>query len=182
MKFTVPFLTALAIVPTAADAWSLTPYGRALMSISPAQILRQQQELLKEMDQVFDFNTNSPSYDIVNNEEKFEVSLDVPGVPPENINVNLDKDSRMLTISGEREDKSDRYYSASKFSQSFSLDPSVDIDKFNADLKNGVLVITAPKDMKKIEESMRKIPVNVLKGGTESKVMESSKTEKIPVN
>merc|ERR1711862_676869 len=48
---------------------------------------------------------------------------------------------------------------ASKFSKTFSLDQTVDVDKFTATLKNGVLTVSAPKDLGKLEENVRRIPV-----------------------
>mmetsp|Transcript_16564 Transcript_16564/g.18893 ORF Transcript_16564/g.18893 Transcript_16564/m.18893 type:complete len:107 (-) Transcript_16564:113-433(-) len=47
----------------------------------------------------------------------------------------------------------------SNFSKSFSLDPTVDVDKFTASLKNGVLSVSAPKDLAKLEENVRRIPI-----------------------
>merc|ERR1712232_101149 len=47
----------------------------------------------------------------------------------------------------------------SKFSKTFSLDQTVDVDKFTASLKNGVLTVSAPKDLQKLEENVRQIPV-----------------------
>merc|ERR1712107_359969 len=44
-------------------------------------------------------------------------------------------------------------------SKTFSLDPSVDVDKFKASLNNGVLVVSAPKDFSKLEENVRRIPI-----------------------
>jgi hypothetical protein len=35
----------------------------------------------------------------------------------------------------------------------------VDIEQFIAQLNNGVLTITAPKDIKKLKESVRRIPI-----------------------
>merc|ERR1712025_270319 len=46
-----------------------------------------------------------------------------------------------------------------KFSKSFSLDKTVDVDKFTASLNNGVLVVSAPKDLEKLEENVRRIPI-----------------------
>merc|ERR1711959_281320 len=47
----------------------------------------------------------------------------------------------------------------SKFSKTFSLDKTVDVDKFTASLNNGVLVVSAPKDLAKLEENIRRIPI-----------------------
>merc|ERR1711862_797123 len=47
----------------------------------------------------------------------------------------------------------------SKFSKTFSLDKTVDVDKMSAALKNGVLTVSAPKNLTKLEENIRRIPV-----------------------
>merc|ERR1719222_272 len=39
---------------------------------------------------------------------------------------------------------------------------TVDVDSFTATLKNGVLVVSAPKDLSKLEENVRKIPITPL--------------------
>merc|ERR1712232_602914 len=45
------------------------------------------------------------------------------------------------------------------FSKTFSLDQTVDVEKFTWALKNGVLTVSAPKDLAKLEENVRRIPV-----------------------
>merc|ERR1719157_421948 len=54
---------------------------------------------------------------------------------------------------------SDMTRCTSNFSKTFSLDPTVDVDKFTASLKNGVLNVSAPKDLAKLEENVRRIPI-----------------------
>merc|ERR1712164_224460 len=71
-------------------------------------------------------------------------------------------DDGQLTVTGERVAESDSSRFASKFSQSFYLDPTVDVDNFTATLKNGVLVVSAPKDLAKLEENVRRIPITPL--------------------
>lgn len=101
-----------------------------------------------------------PRYQVISNDNEFKVAMDVPGVKEKDISVQLDKDDKYLTISGSRESKGEGYEFKSKFSQSFYLEPSVDVNKFTAELHNGVLEISAPKDMKRLEAS-RTIPIAV---------------------
>ncbi len=96
-------------------------------------------------------------YELVDNKEKFQVSLDVPGVKMEDIDVSIQ--DGFITISGQRVVNTETSRSSSKFSQSFSLDPTVDIEHFTATLNNGVLIVSAPKDVKKLEENVRRIPI-----------------------
>merc|ERR1711907_424211 len=66
-------------------------------------------------------------------------------------------------MGGQRVAATESSRSTSKFSQSFYLDPTVDVDNFTATLKNGVLVVSAPKDLAKLEENVRRIPITPLK-------------------
>ena len=157
MKYFVPVIAALSAAPSAIEAWSLGPsyFTSPLLLQSPTMILRRQQALMDRVMQQTPWS--SPRYEIIDNEEKFQLSVDVPGVKMEDIDVSLE--DGVLSISGHRESLDPNYSFSSKFSQSFSLDPAVELDKFTASLTNGVLVVTAPKDMKKIEANIRKIPI-----------------------
>merc|ERR1711982_66903 len=96
-------------------------------------------------------------YELVDNNEKFELTVDVPGVKEEDIDIKLEEN--LLTVQGQRTASSDSSQITSKFSKTFSLDQTVDVDKFTASLKNGVLTVAAPKDLEKLEENVRRIPV-----------------------
>ena len=100
---------------------------------------------------------SSPRYELVDDETKFQLSVDVPGIKMEDIDISLD--DGYLTVRGQRVASDDHSKFMSKFSQTFLVDPAVDIDKFSATLDHGVLTVTAPKDMKKLEENVRKIPI-----------------------
>lgn len=110
------------------------------------------------------FRTNSPHYDIVDNDEKFEVRLDIPNVKPDDLKVNVE--GRLLTISGRGELKEEGYSYSSSFSESFTLDPAVEADKLTATVNNdGRLTVSAPKDPKLSEKNqLRPIPVTYLDG------------------
>merc|ERR1712232_175384 len=83
--------------------------------------------------------------------------MGVPGVKEEDIDIKIDEGR--LTVQGQRESSSESSRFTSKFSKTFSLDKTVDAEKFAATLKNGILTVSAPKDMKKLEENVRRIPV-----------------------
>jgi HSP20 family molecular chaperone IbpA len=109
------------------------------------------------------FQPNAPNYQIVDNDEIFSVQIDVPGVKAGDLNINLEEDGKMLTLSGSREKTKDGYSYTSEFSQSFYVDPTViDTENFSANLQNGVLVVSAPKDLKKVEETVKSIPITEL--------------------
>lgn len=107
------------------------------------------------------FQNYSPGYQVIDNDEKFQVSLEVPGVKPEDLSIKVEEDGKFLTISGSREKSETGYSYSSKFSQSFYLDPSIETDKISANLQNGILLVAAPKDLKKIEDAVKTIPITV---------------------
>ena len=108
------------------------------------------------------FQNYSPGYQMLDNDEKFQVTVEVPGVKPENLSIKVEEDGKVLTVSGSREKTSNGYSYSSQFSQSFYLDPTVDSEKISASLENGILTVTAPKDLKKIEEEAKTIPITVI--------------------
>merc|ERR1712125_174009 len=96
-------------------------------------------------------------YELVDNNEKFELTVDVPGVKEDDIDIKLEEN--LLTVQGQRTASSESSNFTSKFSKTFSLDQTVDVEKFTASLKNGVLTVSAPKDLEKLEANVRRIPV-----------------------
>merc|ERR1712159_444951 len=96
-------------------------------------------------------------YELVDNNEKFKLTVDVPGVKEDDIEIKLEEN--LLTVQGQRTASSESSRFSSKFSKTFSLDQTVDVEKFTASLKNGVLTVSAPKDLEKLEENVRRIPV-----------------------
>ena len=101
--------------------------------------------------------STSPRYKLVDNEDKFQLTLDVPGVKAEDLVVSLEEG--FLTVRGHRTESDDTSRFKFQFIQQFSLDPAIVVEQFTAKLDNGVLVVTAPKEVKKSEESIHKIPI-----------------------
>ncbi len=90
--------------------------------------------------------------DVDESDDVYTVHTALPGVKPENINIQLQND--MLTIEGEipeqtMENKNarpvmkERYYG--RFSRTIRLPQPVDRDKVEASLENGVLTLRLPK-------------------------------------
>jgi len=173
MKIITPAALALASTPLTTDAWSIGgPYfTKQIYLPSPNTMMRRQRALSNRFFQ--ETQLASPRYELVDNDEKFQLSVDVPGVKMEDINVCLE--DGYLTVSGQRLSSNENSRFTSKFSQTFSLDEAVDVDKFTASMTDGVLVVAAPKDMKRIEENITKIPV--VQGKREVTVKDKAKTE-----
>ena len=104
----------------------------------------------------------TPSVDIVESEGALEARVDLPGVKPEEIDIQLA--GNLLTISGERkeeeEEKGKTFHRIERrtgsFSRCVSLPCTVEEDEVAAEYHDGVLVITLPKTD---EAKSRKIKV-----------------------
>jgi HSP20 family protein len=92
-----------------------------------------------------------PAVDVSENDSSYTVTVEVPGVQKNDVQVELQEG--MLVIHGEkrteREEKKDRsrYVERSygSFSRSFSLPPDADADRLEASYKDGVLSIRIPR-------------------------------------
>mmetsp|Transcript_16935 Transcript_16935/g.47522 ORF Transcript_16935/g.47522 Transcript_16935/m.47522 type:complete len:269 (-) Transcript_16935:136-942(-) len=120
-------------------------------------------ENTQQQQQHLSYRPFSSQYEVVSNDEKtFAVAVSVPkGIDAKDVDVSLDQRNRSLTISGSHESKTNNGRFSTSFRQSFSLDPSVELDKLDAKFDgNGRLLVSAPKDMKRIEApTIRKIPI-----------------------
>ena len=93
----------------------------------------------------------TPAADIYEAENELVVNLDLPGVDPKMVDIQVQ--NNVLTIRGERqfEDKQnkDNFHRVERsygpFARSFTLSTAVDADKIRASYKSGVLSITLPK-------------------------------------
>ncbi len=99
-----------------------------------------------------------PALDVAEDSNSYTIKADLPGLRKED--VHLSYDNGVLTIEGERkseDEKRDKNYhrierSYGKFVRSLNLGAQIAADKIQANYKDGVLSITAPK----ADESKRK--------------------------
>ena len=92
-----------------------------------------------------------PAVDVREDADGIHLSADLPGIDPDAIDLKLE--NQTLTLSGERklahEDKRDQYQRveswAGPFSRTFTLPPTVDVEKVKAQHKNGVLTVFLPR-------------------------------------
>lgn len=185
MKFTAPILAAIVAAPVMADAWML---GRSPLTtllsptlLDPPMIGPRFRTLRRPEPGDWGITQVSPRYEITNNDEVLKIAIDAPGLKPEDINVSIDDDNQVISISGHRESSSENYQFKSRFSQSFYLDPAVDVEKFSATLNNGVLIVSAPKDMKRLEAGVRNIPVMQGSDAAEEKIESAVPEEGVPI-
>lgn len=104
-----------------------------------------------------------PRTDISETDAAMLVSVDLPGLGETDIEVNVTDD--MLTIRGEREEKTDKDGFTSQSRRSFHrmipVPPGVDPEKAEAEFKRGVLTVTLPKT----EEAKAKVKRIAVKPG-----------------
>lgn len=127
--------------------------------------LRLAQPKLRTLDNLFeDFFQNSglpqfsktngvqfPAVNILENENSFELEMNVPGRKKEDFKIKLEND--MLTISFEKEEAKTeetkkfvkREFFTQSFSRSFTLDDKINIEGINAKYEEGILKLTLPK-------------------------------------
>lgn len=106
----------------------------------------------------------SPAVDIVEFDKHYEVSVELPGVKPENIEIETLE--QRLTLRGnrvdEREEKSEHYRRSErvfgKFERSFSLPKGTPTDAIEARVEAGILVIHIPKPLE-VKAEPRRIEV-----------------------
>jgi HSP20 family protein len=105
-----------------------------------------------------------PSVDILEKDGNLILRAELPGMTEKQIDLKLEGNT--LTLKGERkmdtEDKKNNYHRVEtfygSFTRSFRLPDTVDLEKINADYKNGILTVTIPQ---KPEVRPREIPVSV---------------------
>ena len=93
----------------------------------------------------------SPSVDLAENDNSYEVKAEIPGMKREDIKVSYRDDVLMLTgeKKQEKENKDKNYHrierAYGRFERSFWLPKEVKADEIKAQYKNGVLSISIPK-------------------------------------
>lgn len=77
----------------------------------------------------------APAYDIAEEDDHYLLSLEMPGVPKDDIKIEVAEN--MISVSGERKN--------AKFMRSFSIPPGADSAKIEADYRDGILQLVVPK-------------------------------------
>jgi len=114
---------------------------------------------LKAVEEEFDrlagraFSRNAwvPPLDVRENEERFEVTMDLPGLRPEQVSVTFE--DGMLSVTGRRElasdDRGETWHrierSYGTFARSIRLPQTADTEGIEASFDNGVLTVGVPK-------------------------------------
>lgn len=105
----------------------------------------------------------APAVDVSEDPRSYQIVLEIPGVKPEEVKIDLD--GNRLIVSGtkkqETEDPADRIHRFERrygsFSRTFTLPDTVNADAIEARTQHGVLTLILPKAEK---AQPRSIPVN----------------------
>lgn len=110
----------------------------------------------------------SPQIDLYDKPDHYEVVASVPGTTIDNLDIDFDPETRVLSIAGEQSDSAsgedDKKYIkwqerwSGKFQRSVTIpnEPKVLEDDIKATVNNGVLRITIPKEPPKESKSEKK--------------------------
>ena len=129
-------------------------------------------QLQKELERAYDVEGGegsiataewAPAVDIKEDEDKFVIQADIPGVKPEEIDINME--GGVITIKGEKETEAKTEKEGYKrvertfgsFYRRFSLPDTANPDAISAKSKHGVLEITIPK-----REAVKPKKINVM--------------------
>ena len=109
------------------------------------EIAKQDEKNIEKTREIYEA---TPAVDIYENEEEILLHADMHGVLKEGISVDIDNGK--LSISGVRKLETEGAASYEEFSdveyvRSFSVPQTIDVDKVEAELKNGVLRLHLPK-------------------------------------
>jgi len=108
-------------------------------------------DLDKLMGRAYARNTWVPALDVRESDDRFELTLDLPGIEPEDVNVSYE--DGMLTVTGKRGfaegTKGETWHrierSFGTFARSVRLPRTADAEKIEAAFDKGVLTIAVPK-------------------------------------
>lgn len=112
-----------------------------------------------------------PRVDVREEADRFVILADLPGIEPEQIEIQMDKG--VLSIKGQRSSdaasETERYFRVERrqgsFHRDFALPDSADAEGIVASGRNGVLEISIPK---KAESTPRRIQVGIPQAGNPS--------------
>jgi len=113
-------------------------------------------------DSLNESNSFYPSTNILEDKDKFQIELALPGFSKEQISMNYQKN--VLTIKSNIEEKDadeknfvTREFGSGSFSKQFVIPPVLDAENISAEFSNGVLVVSVPKK----DEAKEKKPIEV---------------------
>ena len=139
--------------------FNLTPYERKINNINLWNPFRELDEIEKNF-----FGNNNVAFktDIKDEGDHYLLEADLPGFKKENVNIDIDDGYLTITATRKSEyedkDKKGNYVrcerSYGSYTRSFSLD-GIDSENIGAELVDGVLKLTLPKQVKETAKTRR---------------------------
>jgi HSP20 family protein len=107
----------------------------------------------------------TPPMDVVDMGDHYEMRLEVPGIPKDNIDIQVNQNG--IEIKAECKDEKEekgrnwlrRECSGTSFYRSVELPEELKTDKVDAELKDGVLTVSLPKLEPKPEQKAKKVTI-----------------------
>ena len=101
-------------------------------------------------------NATAPSINVAEDDKGYHVEVAAPGMTKDDFNIHLDENGDLVinmekkTENNEEDQNNKKYlrreFSYTKFEQSFVLPDNVDKEKIAANVNDGVLTVTLPKE------------------------------------
>lgn len=132
----------------------------------------------QDLERLFNMNISRPTgpgmpMDLVRTGEEYLAEIDLPGVDPETIDIDID--DRTLTIRAERKPRQGDLEWLTKerptgtFARQLTLGPGVAVDKINANYESGVLTLTFP-----VADEAKPRKISVTTNPSDSKTIDAS--------
>ncbi len=116
-----------------------------------------------DVNDLFGFNGFNGNADLEETNDGYVLSMEVPGIAKENINIELEDDVLTISVKQDNEEKADNKYlrheivSSYNFSRGFQVNDA-DMDNVTAKLENGILTVMVKK---KITEKAEKKTISI---------------------
>ncbi|EEC47465.1 predicted protein [Phaeodactylum tricornutum CCAP 1055/1] len=105
-------------------------------------------------------SSHAPLVDIVTDDDHvFQIAFDLPYAKPSDIEISVNRQDRVLTVSGMRQIGFGSETSMIPFLERISIDSWISMDRFSAKLSNGLLLVTAPKEFDAKDSFVQKISI-----------------------
>ena len=153
-----------SVVPRTGGGFDPFDVMREMLSLDPLRALFGSSLGLQQMP----MQNFMPHFEVRETDDAYIFRADLPGVKDDDLDITLAQNR--LTVSGKREmeqrNEQDRYYAVERaygsFTRTFTLPTDIDVDRVDADLKDGVLSLKIPKSA---EQQPKKVQVKTGGGG-----------------